>query len=74
MTESWILRNLTYLFSRQCKRGHRPRDEEFIKLMAAAGIPVPEGTPTRSLSGSSPFGEIYRCRTIYFAKQKVQYL
>lgn len=52
MAESWILRNMVYTFSRATKRGHRPREPEFLKLMEAAGLPIPDPSPHRSGSTS----------------------
>ena len=48
--EAWILRDLTYMFSRAVKRGHRPREDQFIILMNAADLPIP---PPSSRSSSS---------------------
>lgn len=50
--EAWILRDLTYCFSRAIKRGHRPREEEFIQLMESSGIDVPDPSPGGLLSGT----------------------
>lgn len=55
--EAWILRDLTYIFSRAVKRGHRPREDEFLSLMKAADLPIPPPS-TRSSSSLGYFEKL----------------
>ena len=50
--EAWLLRDLVYCFSRAIKRGHRPREEEFIALMKSGDIPIPEPSLGRRSSSA----------------------
>ena len=56
-TESWILRDLTFIFARTAKRGHRPREPQIRELMMAAEIPVPLASP-RSMSSAGSSGSM----------------
>ena len=55
-TESWILRDLTFIFARSAKRGHRRREPQLRDLMVAADIPVPMASPRSSLSRAGSAG------------------